>query len=46
MTINIENYTEITTIELLNDYKDNMQLQFKIPPVNIWCDYDMKKTLQ
>lgn len=42
MIINIEEYTEITTIELFNNYKDNWEVQFKLPTVDLWLDYDMK----
>lgn len=40
--ISDENYIEITTYELIDNYKDNWAVQFKIPPVDLWCDYDMK----
>ena len=42
MTIFIDDYTEITTYELLDNYKDKWEVQFKVPPVDIWCDYNMK----
>lgn len=42
MTIFIEDYTEITTYNLLDNYKDNWEVQFKVPSVDIWCDYNMK----
>jgi len=37
-----ENYIEISTYNLLDNYKDNWEVQFKIPPVDLWVDCNMK----
>lgn len=37
-------WQEITFVDLCNNYKDNWIIEYKFPEVDIWIDYDIKKS--